>query len=72
MKIIGATAHYITPELDEGPIIEQEIIRVDHTYKPEDLKLTGQDIENKVLFQAVKFHVEQRVILNSQKTVVFR
>jgi formyltetrahydrofolate deformylase len=72
VKIIGATAHYITSALDEGPIIEQEIIRVDHTYKPEDLKLTGQDIEDKVLFQAIKYHVEQRVLLNGNKTVVFR
>lgn len=72
VKIIGATAHYVTQELDEGPIIEQEVIRVDHSYKPQDLKLTGQDIENRVLFEAVKLHIQQRVVLNGNKTVIFR
>jgi formyltetrahydrofolate deformylase len=72
VKIIGATAHYVTEDLDEGPIIEQEVIRVDHSYKPQDLKLTGQDIENRVLFEAVKLHIQQRVVLNGNKTVIFR
>ncbi len=72
VKIIGATAHYITSELDEGPIIEQEVTRVDHSYKPDDLKLTGEDIEAQVLFRAVKWHLENRVILNGSKTVIFK
>lgn len=72
MKIIGATAHYVTENLDEGPIIEQEVARVDHTYTPEELVATGQDIENRVLARAVKLHCEHRVLLNGVKTVVFR
>lgn len=72
VKIIGATAHYVTQHLDEGPIIEQEVTRVDHSYKPEDLKLTGEDIEAQVLFRAVKWHLEHRVILNDKKTVIFK
>ncbi len=71
VKLIGATAHYVTSDLDEGPIIEQEVIRVDHRQKPDDLKLMGQDIEARVLFKAVKWHLEQRIILNGTKTVVF-
>jgi len=71
VKIIGATAHYITGDLDEGPIIDQEIIRVDHTRSPEDLRELGQDIENQVLARAVKLHIEHRVLLNGNKTVVF-
>ncbi len=72
VKIIGATAHYVTPDLDEGPIIEQEVTRVDHSMKPDDLKLTGEDIEAQVLFRAIKWHLEHRVILNDKKTVIFR
>lgn len=72
VKIIGATAHYVTENLDEGPIIEQEVARVDHTYTPEELVATGQDIENRVLARAVKLHCEHRVLLNGVKTVVFR
>jgi formyltetrahydrofolate deformylase len=72
VKIIGATAHYVTEHLDEGPIIEQEVLRVDHSYKAEDLRLTGQDIESGVLFEAIKLHVQQRVLLNGNKTVIFR
>ncbi len=72
VKIIGATAHYVTGDLDEGPIIEQEVTRVDHLYKPQDLKLTGEDIESNVLFRAVKWHLEHRVILNGNKTVIFK
>ncbi len=71
VKLIGATAHYATADLDEGPIIEQEITRVDHTYKPDSLKLAGQDIENRVLFRAIKWHLEHRVVINGNKTVVF-
>ncbi len=72
VKIIGATAHFVTENLDEGPIIEQEVARVDHTYTPEELVAVGQDIENRVLARAVKLHAEHRVLLNGVKTVVFR
>ena len=72
VKLIGATAHYVTSDLDEGPIIEQEVARVDHTHRPGDLTAIGQDIEAQVLVRALKYHVERRVILNGQKTVVFR
>jgi len=72
VKIIGATAHYVTSDLDEGPIIEQEVTRVDHSEKPNDLMLKGQDTENRVLFNAVKWHLERRVILNGSKTVIFK
>ncbi len=72
VKIIGATAHYVTPDLDEGPIIEQGVERVDHTHTPDDLVAIGRDIENVVLARAVRWHTEQRVLLNGSKTVVFR
>ncbi|MCW8835222.1 MAG: formyltetrahydrofolate deformylase [Rhodospirillales bacterium] len=72
VKLIGATAHYVTTDLDEGPIIEQEVERVDHTLTPEALVAVGRDIENVVLARAVRFHVEHRVLLNGSKTVVFR
>jgi formyltetrahydrofolate deformylase len=72
VKIIGATAHYVTENLDEGPIIEQEVARVDHTYTPEELVAVGQDIENRVLARAVHLHAEHRVLQNGMKTVVFR
>lgn len=72
VKLIGATAHYVTDDLDEGPIIEQEAFRVDHTAKPEDLVAAGRDIESVVLARAVRYHVEHRVLLNGNKTVVFR
>jgi len=72
VKIIGATAHYVTDDLDEGPIIEQEVTRVDHTFSPEILTSVGQDIEAMVLARALKYHVEHRVLLNGTKTVVFR
>lgn len=72
VKIIGATAHYVTKDLDEGPIIEQEITRVDHSYSPDALTATGRDIEALVLARALKYHVEHRVLLNGHKTVVFR
>lgn len=72
VKIIGATAHYVTDDLDEGPIIDQEVIRVDHTYTPERLVSAGSDIENLVLARAVQQHIEHRVLLNGNKTVVFK
>ncbi len=72
VKIIGATAHYITDKLDEGPIIDQEVIRVDHTYTPEQLMQAGSDIENLTLARAVQYHIERRVLLNNNKTVVFK
>lgn len=72
VKRIGATAHYVTDDLDEGPIIEQEVIAVDHTHSPNDLVALGCDIENQVLARAVKYHLERRVLLNGNKTVVFK
>jgi formyltetrahydrofolate deformylase len=71
VKIIGATAHYVTTDLDEGPIIEQGVQRVDHTHTPEDLVALGRDIENVVLARAVQYHVEHRVLTNGHRTVVF-
>ena len=72
VKIIGATAHYVTEALDEGPIIEQEVIRVDHTMTADQLKAAGSDIENLVLARAVQLHTQHRVLLNGNKTVVFK
>jgi formyltetrahydrofolate deformylase len=71
VKLIGATAHYVTPDLDEGPIIEQETERVTHSMSAEDFVATGRDIESRVLARAVKMHAENRVMLNGHKTVVF-
>ncbi len=71
VKIIGATAHYVTPELDEGPIIEQETERVTHKMSVRDLIAAGRDIERRVLARAVKYHAEHRVLMNDGKTVVF-
>ena len=71
VKIIGATAHYVTPDLDEGPIIEQETARVNHAMSPDDLVAAGRDIESRVLARAVKLHLESRVMLNGKRTVVF-
>src|SRR5690606_23163107 len=71
VKIIGATAHYVTPDLDEGPIIEQDTARVTHALSPDDLVAAGRDIESRVLARAVKLHLESRVMLNGKKTVVF-
>jgi len=71
VKIIGATAHYVTPALDEGPIIEQETARVNHAMSPDDLIAAGRDIESRVLARAVKLHLESRVMLNGRRTVVF-
>ena len=72
VKLIGATAHYVTADLDEGPIIEQDVERVDHTLSAEDFTAVGRDIECMVLARAVRWHVEHRVLLNGHKTVVFR
>ena len=71
VKLIGATAHYVTAELDEGPIIEQDVARVDHSRDPDDLSAVGRDVESVVLARAVRWHVEHRVLLNGRKTVVF-
>lgn len=72
VKIIGATAHYVTTDLDEGPIIEQEVARVDHAMSVEQLTAAGRDIESAVLARAVAFHTEHRVLMNGCKTVVFK
>ena len=72
VKLIGATAHYVTPDLDEGPIIEQDVARVDHTLSADDLAALGRDVECVVLARAVRWHVEHRVLVNGHKTVVFR
>jgi formyltetrahydrofolate deformylase len=72
VKLIGATAHYVTADLDEGPIIEQDVARVDHSLTPEDLTAIGRDTESQVLARAVKWHGEHRVLLNGHKTVIFK
>ena len=72
VKLIGATAHYVSDQLDEGPIIEQEILRVDHTHSPQNLVELGRDVECLVLARAVKYHAEHRVLLNEIKTIVFK
>jgi formyltetrahydrofolate deformylase len=72
VKLIGATAHYVTSDLDEGPIIEQDVARVDHSKSIEDLTALGKDTESQVLARAVKWHSEHRVLLNGHKTVVFK
>ncbi len=72
VKLIGATAHYVTPDLDEGPIIEQDVERVDHADGPEELAETGRRLEAQALVRAVRWHLEGRVLLNGAKTVVFR
>jgi formyltetrahydrofolate deformylase len=70
VKLVGATAHYVTPDLDEGPIIEQGLMRVDHSYSPQRLAEAGRDVEAQVLARAVTWHAEHRVLLNGNKTVV--
>lgn len=72
VKIIGATSHYVTTDLDEGPIIEQDVERVDHALDPQALSRIGGDIESRVLARAVRWHAERRILLNGRKTVVFR
>jgi formyltetrahydrofolate deformylase len=71
VKLIGATAHYVTAELDAGPIIEQEVARVDHRATVEDMRRVGRYVERQVLAQAVTWHVEDRVIVDGEKTIVF-
>jgi len=72
VKLIGATAHYVTSDLDEGPIIEQDVARVEHSRTVEDLTTLGRDTESLVLARAVKWHSERRVLLNGHKTVIFK
>jgi formyltetrahydrofolate deformylase len=72
VKLIGATAHYVTSDLDEGPIIEQSVERVDHSYQPEALAALGRDLENSALAKAVRLHIERRVFMDGNKTVVFK
>ena len=72
VKLIGATAHYVTQALDEGPIVEQDVARVDHATSVEDCAAVGRDVECAVLARAVKWHVEHRILLNGNRTVVFR
>ncbi len=72
VKLVGATAHYVTADLDEGPIIEQDVIRVDHTYDQEQLVAAGRDVEAQVLSRAVRWHAQSRILLNGDRTVVFR
>jgi formyltetrahydrofolate deformylase len=71
VKLIGATAHYVTKDLDEGPIIDQDVERISHRDTPEELVRKGRDIERRVLARAIRYHLEDRVILNGRKTVVF-
>lgn len=70
VKLVGATAHYVTPDLDEGPIIEQELVRIDHSYEPEHLVKVGRDAECLALSRAVRWHCEGRVFLDGNRTVV--
>ncbi|MDN6399250.1 MAG: formyltetrahydrofolate deformylase, partial [Brachybacterium sp.] len=72
VKQIGATAHFVTTDLDEGPIIEQEVLRVDHTRSPEELMAIGQDAEIRTLRQAVAWYAQSRVLLDGTRTIVFR
>ena len=72
VKMIGATAHYVTADLDEGPIIHQDVVAVSHSDTPEDLVRKGRDVERRVLAEAVRMHLEDRVLLNHDKTVVFK
>jgi formyltetrahydrofolate deformylase len=72
VKLIGATAHYVTTDLDEGPIIEQDVVRVDHSMKPRELERLGQDVESTVLNRAVRWHAQHRVFENGHRTIVLR
>jgi formyltetrahydrofolate deformylase len=72
VKLVGATAHYVTGDLDEGPIIEQDTLRVDHGYSERQLVTAGRDVEAQVLSRAVRWHAESRVLMNGTRTVVFR
>ena len=72
VKMIGASAHYVTADLDEGPIIHQDVEPISHADTPDQLVRKGRDIESRVLAEAVRLHLEDRVLLNGQRTVVFR
>jgi formyltetrahydrofolate deformylase len=72
VKLVGATAHYVTSDLDEGPIIEQEVVRVDHSRTPDELVAMGRDVEAQVLARAIAWHTQSRVLVNGRCTVVFR
>jgi formyltetrahydrofolate deformylase len=72
VKLIGATAHYVTTDLDEGPIIEQDVVRVDHSMQPRELERLGQDVESTVLNRAVLWHAQHRVFENGHRTIVLR
>ncbi|MBF0748313.1 formyltetrahydrofolate deformylase [Mammaliicoccus lentus] len=71
VKLIGATSHYVTEDLDAGPIIEQDVVRVNHRYTAQDMKNTGRHVESEVLARAVQWHCEHKVIVNGNKTIVF-
>lgn len=71
VKLIGATCHYVTPELDDGPIIDQDVIRVDHGDSPEDMARLGRDIEKIVLARGLRYHIEDRILFHGNKTIVF-
>jgi formyltetrahydrofolate deformylase len=72
VKLIGATAHFVTSDLDEGPIIEQNVVRVDHTRNPSELVAIGQDEESRTLSQAVRWFAENRILLDGERTIIFR
>jgi len=72
VKLIGATCHYVTADLDQGPIVEQDVIRIDHSDSPEDMVRYGKDIEKTVLARGLRYHLEDRVLIHGNKTVVFR
>jgi formyltetrahydrofolate deformylase len=72
VKLVGATAHYVTADLDEGPIIEQDVVRVDHSLDPAEMTSAGRDVEAQVLARAIRWHSEHRVLLDRNHTVVFR
>ena len=71
VKLIGATAHYVTEQLDDGPIIEQDVVRVDHRQSARDLERVGRDVERLVLARAVSLHLDDRVIVDGRRTIVF-
>ncbi len=71
MKLIGATAHFVTADLDEGPIIEQNVVRVEHADSRDSLVSIGQDVESKTLTQAVRWFAERRVLLDGERTIIF-
>jgi len=72
VKLIGATAHFVTTELDEGPIIEQNVVRVDHSQSPDELRAIGQDEESRTLTQAVRWFAEHRILLDGARTIIFK